>query len=142
MASSKRARASSGIGSSASKATSISRWIRSNARTRGVSARRRPMALVGVERFDAHSLSVGPGDDLFDPRLRRVEPRLAMFAELLAALVQADRIVERNLAALKLADDVLECAECVLEAHLRNIGALLIHARGMAGMVPGVKRAH
>jgi hypothetical protein len=60
--------------------------------------------------------------------------------QLFAALVELDRLVERHLAALEPAHDVLERLERLLESHRGDIGARLIHACGVAMMQAGVKR--
>ena len=83
---------------------------------------------LGVERDGAGGLAVGALDDLLDPRLRRVEPRLAMPPQRLAPFVETDRFLERHFAALELADDVFERAQGLLEAHLGDFGGLSIHA--------------
>ena len=46
-------------------------------------------------------LAVGAEGDLLDPRLRRLQPRLAMALQPVAFLVELDRLVERRLAALE-----------------------------------------
>ena len=58
--------------------------------------------------------------DLLDPRLRRVEPLLAGFAQLFAAFVKVDALVERHIAAF-CRRTTLELAEGLLEAQIRNL---------------------
>ena len=57
--------------------------------------------------------------------------------ELLAALVEPDRLVERHLAALEPAHDVLERLERLLEGHRSDIGAILVHALRCGGDARG-----
>src|SRR5690606_13209169 len=97
-------------------------------------------ASAGVERHGGAGLAVGAGDDLLDPRLRCVEPGLAVPPQGLAALVEPDRFVERHVTAFELANHVLERLERLLEAHRGNIGARLVHGRGVARMRAWVKR--
>ena len=66
--------------------------------------------------FDARRLAVGAERDLLDPRLRRLQPRLAMALQPVAALVELDRLVERRLALLERAHDLLELGQRRLEA--------------------------
>ena len=50
------------------------------------------------------------GDDLFERRLRRGESRVARLAQLLAAFVQIDALVERHVTALEPSHDAFELA--------------------------------
>ena len=76
----------------------------------GVEGRPRPRSTssTSIERRRAGRLAVGAERDLLDPRLRRLEPRLAMPLQPVAALVELDRLVERRLAVLERADDLFE----------------------------------
>ena len=74
-----------------------------------------------VERAQADRLAVRPRDDRLDPRLRRIEPGLAMRAQRLAASVEVERLFERGLAALELAHDFLERLERILEAESGDV---------------------
>ena len=59
-----------------------------------------------------------PTSELLDLALRRVELRAAERVQLLAALPERDRLVERNLAALEPLDDLLELRLRLLEGRL------------------------
>ena len=61
-------------------------------------------------------------------RLRRLQPRLALLLQPVALAVERDRLVERRLAALELADDLLEPLQRRFEAELGDI-LFLIHGR-------------
>src|SRR5688500_20399580 len=59
-----------------------------------------------------------PLRELLDPALRRVEPLPAELVELLAALPECERLVERRLPELEPLDDLLELLLGVLEGRL------------------------
>jgi hypothetical protein len=82
------------------------------------------MALVaGVERRRSGRLAAGADGDLLDAGLGPLQERLAMLLQRLAALVDRDRFLERDLAALEALDDLLELVERLLERQAGDVGA-------------------
>src|SRR5689334_2464946 len=79
------------------------------------------MVSTGIERLEARGLAVASECDLLDPRLRVLEPRLAMPPQPVAFLVELDRLVERRFALFQRADDLLEAPQGVLEAQLFDV---------------------
>src|SRR6185295_12924312 len=83
-----------------------------SARTRAASASSslasRSMISTGIERLDARRLAVAAERDLLDARLGVLEARLAMPLEAVAFLIELDRLVERRLAFLEGAHDLLQ----------------------------------
>src|SRR5262245_29744740 len=65
--------------------------------------------------------------DLFDPRLRLTQELLAAALEHLAALVDRDRFLERNIAAFELLYDRFELGQRLFEGQLVRVG---IHGVG------------
>ena len=57
---------------------------------------RRSRGPARIERLGTRGLAVAARYDLLDPRLCSVQPRLACLAQLFAALVQIDALVERT----------------------------------------------
>src|SRR5258708_6580695 len=82
------------------------------------------MVSTGIEGLEPRRLAVAAEGDLFDPRLGVLEPRLAMALQAVALLVELDRLVERCLAFLERAHDLLEPGKRGLEAQLADVGRL------------------
>src|SRR6478735_8111747 len=104
IASYRRARASSGTVSRFSKARSMSAATVSIA-LRSVIGTTPIVESAGIERLAAARISVGPERDLFDPRLCRLELRLALRAELVALRIELNRFGEGRVAAFETMDD-------------------------------------
>src|SRR6266700_1574747 len=106
-------------------ASNLAKKPSTSARTRAASAfscsASRSMVSTGIEGLQPRRLAVAAEGDLLDPRLRILEPRLAMALEPVAFLVQLDRPVERRLALLERAHDLLEPRERGLEAQLTDV---------------------
>src|SRR4051812_44176630 len=83
--------------------------------------RRRSTPLAGVERLGAGRPAVARQPDLLDAVLRRLQQAVAMRLQRLAAFIDADRLVERHLAALKIVDNGLQGLERLFEAHGRDV---------------------
>src|SRR4051812_5848417 len=106
-------------------ASSLAKKLSTSARTRRPSASSswasRSTVSTGIERLQPRRLAVVAERDLLDPRLRVLEPRLAMPLQPIAFLIQRDRLVERRLALLERAHDLLEPRKRGLEAQLPDI---------------------
>src|SRR5690606_22795114 len=79
------------------------------------------MPLLAVQRLGPGRLAVARKANLFNLVLGSLQQAVAMRLQRLSALVDADRLVERDVAALKVVNDLLQCIERLLEAHLRDI---------------------
>src|SRR4051812_28481588 len=98
--------------------------------TSSSAAERIMIGSIGAEGRGAGRRAVGAELDLLDPRLRCLEPRLALLLQAVAFAVELDRGVERRLAALQLAHDLFEPLERVLEGKGGNVlGYLVSHGR-------------
>src|SRR5437763_9187706 len=99
--------------------------LSTSAQTRAASAfsspAERSIVSTGIERLEAGRLAVAAECDLLDPRLRVLEPRLAMALQPVALLIEFDRAVERRLALFERAHDLLEPRERSLEAQLADV---------------------
>src|SRR5438445_4564891 len=95
MASNSRSRPSTGG------ASSLAKKLSTSARTRRASASSswasRSIVSTGIEGLQPRRLAVAPERDLLDPRLRVLEPRLTVPPQLVAFLIEGDRVVERRL---------------------------------------------
>src|SRR3954471_11822254 len=101
-------------------ASILAKKLSTSAETRVVSASSslasRSMISTGIERLDARRLAVAAERDLLDPRLRVLEPRLAMAFQPVPLLVQLNRLIERRFAFFERAHDLLEARERRFEA--------------------------
>src|SRR6187551_1253976 len=107
------ARGSSGTASRASRrrSTSAPTWVSAACNDREAAGTRS----AGRKGLGAGGAAFAVEPDRLDPRLGGVEPVGAAAAQLVAALVQADRLVERRIAAFEPRDDCLELLQRVLE---------------------------
>src|SRR5687768_5129512 len=94
--------------------------MRSRSGLRLIEASATAAALARVEGCGAGRLAVAAELDLLDPRLRRLQPRLALLLQPVAFAVELDRFIERGLAALEPADDLLEPLQRGFEGELGN----------------------
>ena len=82
------------------------------------------------------------GANRLDPRLRRIEPRRALAAQLVAALVQVDCFLQLRFAAFEAADDPLQLFERFLEGKRGDV-RFFCHAFAMrqacGGLQPGIR---
>ena len=85
---------------------------------------------AGIEGLGARRPSLGIEPDRLDPRLCRIEAVGAAAAELVAALVEVDRVLQGRLAAFEAGNDRLQLAQRFLEAQIldRSVGS---HGRAM-----------
>src|SRR5829696_8019020 len=104
----------------------------------GSSAGCQLMSVARVERRRSGRLAGGADGDLLDAGLGALEERLAMLLQRLAALVDGDRFLERDLAALEALDDLLEFLERLLERQVcdlrrgrRAMSGIVCHRRGL-----------
>ena len=82
------------------------------------------------EGLGAGRAAVGIDSDRFDADLGGVEPRGALPAQLVATLVEIERILERHFAALEAADDPLQLLERFFEGQFGD-GRRIWHCRAM-----------
>src|SRR5262249_23324179 len=94
----------------------ISRWRAGRGR------RDAEAALLYVERFGAGRLARGIEGDLLDARLGLAQQLLAAALERFAALVDGNRFLERDVAALELLHDRLELGQRLLERQRLHVG--------------------
>src|SRR4029450_2966762 len=97
-------------------------------------------ASSSIERLRPLRLAVRPQRDLLDPRLRRLQPRLAVPLQPVAALVELDRFIERRLPLLEAAHDLLELGQRRLEAQILDVA--LIHRSAFGPWMSQNQRAH
>src|SRR5690606_27960574 len=76
---------------------------------------------VSVERLGSHRLALARQPDLLDTVLGGLEQPLAVRLEGLAALVDADGLVERHLAPFEIVDDLLQRLQRRFEAHRLDV---------------------
>src|SRR5438309_9762521 len=93
-------------------ARSLAKKLSTSARTRRASASSscasRSMVSTGIEGLQPRRLAVAPERDLLDPRLRVLEPGLAVPPQPVAFLIEGDRLVERRLTFLERAYDLFQ----------------------------------
>ena len=78
--------------------------------------------LLNVERLGAGRLAGGVERDLLDPRLGLAQQFLAAALERLAALVDRDQFLERNLALFEPLDDRFELLDRAFEGQALDVG--------------------
>src|SRR3954469_18770777 len=114
-------------------ASILAKKLSTSAETRAVSASSsaasRSMISTGIERLEARRLAVAAEGDLLDARLGVLQSRLAMALQPVAFLIELDRLVERRLALLEHAHDLLEPRERSLERQLADFGLSGGHGR-------------
>src|SRR4051812_25455140 len=104
-------------------------------------------SVAGVERRRSGRLAAGADGDLLDAGLGPFEKRLAMLLQGLPALVDRDRFLERDLAALEPLHDLLELLERLLEGQVcdlrrgRALSGIGCHRRGLEPRPGGGKPA-
>src|SRR5581483_1723589 len=76
---------------------------------------------TGIEGLQPRRLAVASEGDLLDPRLRILEPRLAVPLQAIALLIELNRPVQRRLTLLERSDDFLETLQRRLKAHLADV---------------------
>src|SRR5438309_8526448 len=93
-------------------ASSLAKKLSTSARTRRPSSSSswasRSTVSTGIERLQPRRLAVAAERDLLDPRLRVLEPRLTVPPQLVAFLIEGDRLVERRLTFLERAYDLFQ----------------------------------
>src|SRR4051794_12068845 len=106
-------------------ARSLAKKLSTSARTWAASASSscasRSIVSTGIEGLQPRRLAIASEGDLLDPRLCVLQPRLAVSPQPVAFLVERDRLVERRLALLERANDLLEPRKRGLEAQSANV---------------------
>jgi hypothetical protein len=72
---------------------------------------------IDIEGLRGRWCPVGPKGNLLDAHLGRLQASLAMPLELVAALIELDRLIKRGTALLKRADNAFKLGQGLLEAH-------------------------
>src|SRR3954447_14288139 len=106
-------------------ASSRAKKLSTSARTRAASAfsspAERSIVSTGIERLEAGRFAVAAERNLLNPRLRILQTRFAVALQPIALLIEFDRTVERRLAFLQRAHDLLEPRKRSLEAQLTDV---------------------
>src|SRR4051812_44606004 len=115
-------------------ASSLAKKLSTSARMRRASASSScaspSIVSTGIEGLQPRRLAVAPERDLLDPRLRVLEPGLAVAPQPVTFLVEGDRLVERRLTLFERAHDLFEAGKRRLETQFADVGRFgICHSR-------------